>query len=559
MKLDLFTEDDTLQLIQHIQETHNPLKPLLLYIDLFCGAGGVTEGFQRIENLFVVACVNHDLNAIKSHHENHPKCIHYTEDIRNWAVIRKIETLILKLKEAFPQASVGLHASLECTHFSKAKGGLSRDADSRTLANHLTKYLCIDIDYITIENVEEFLTWGPLYQVTENDLWKFQTKKSKNVFYDSPYIGNEDFYDSLELTPFQLPVKERKCEFYNDWLVDMKRYGFEYEYKTLNAADYGAFTNRKRYFGVFASKGLPISFPKPTHISLKKWTKECGLKPHNAVSEKLELEIHGNSIFGLNKNNKYYSLKTVARVYYGLLKFWKEGYFIVRYNGGNLTDKCITTKKPLGALLTANTYSLVHPLFLSSYYGNSQKGQGIHRLEDPCNTIPTKDTFALHHLQYAYGKSIYSDMNQPAGTITKVPKQELVTTQWLYDTQFDRVGNSIKKPAPTVIARQDKKPLYMATAKNNSEVDNSIWKEDDAFIVMLLKTFMREHGITDVKIRSLFVNELSGIQGFPKDYKFIGGETNAKKFIGNSVCPDIAEALANEIINNLPQLEDAVY
>lgn len=56
-----------------------------------------------------------------------------------------------------------LWASLECTNHSKAKGGMSRDADSRTLADHLFRYIeALDPDSVQIENVEEFLIWGPL-------------------------------------------------------------------------------------------------------------------------------------------------------------------------------------------------------------------------------------------------------------------------------------------------------------------------------------------------------------------------------------------------------------
>ncbi|MCB1177779.1 MAG: DNA cytosine methyltransferase, partial [Leptospiraceae bacterium] len=59
----------------------------LKFIDLFCGAGGVTTGIERarIENkkiAEVIACVNHDPMAIASHHSNHPNSFHFTEDIR---------------------------------------------------------------------------------------------------------------------------------------------------------------------------------------------------------------------------------------------------------------------------------------------------------------------------------------------------------------------------------------------------------------------------------------------------------------------------------------------
>ena len=59
----------------------------LLYVDLFCGAGGTTTGVEaaRIGGekcAKVIACVNHDANAIASHAANHPDAMHFTEDIR---------------------------------------------------------------------------------------------------------------------------------------------------------------------------------------------------------------------------------------------------------------------------------------------------------------------------------------------------------------------------------------------------------------------------------------------------------------------------------------------
>ena len=67
------------------------------------------------------------------------------------------------MRRMYPMAKVVLWASLECTNFSRAKGGQPRDADSRTLAEHLFRYIeALTPDYIQIENVEEFMSWGDL-------------------------------------------------------------------------------------------------------------------------------------------------------------------------------------------------------------------------------------------------------------------------------------------------------------------------------------------------------------------------------------------------------------
>ena len=133
----------------------------LLYIDLFCGAGGTSTGVENArlngeKCAKVIACVNHDAHAIASHAANHPDALHFTEDIRTLE-LGPLADHVAKMRGQYPDALLVLWASLECTNFSKAKGGLPRDADSRTLAEHLFRYIeALNPDYIQIENVEEF-------------------------------------------------------------------------------------------------------------------------------------------------------------------------------------------------------------------------------------------------------------------------------------------------------------------------------------------------------------------------------------------------------------------
>lgn len=117
----------------------------LLYIDLFCGAGGTSTGVNTArldgeECAKVIACVNHDANAIASHASNHPEAMHFTEDIRTLDLTPLVDHL-KECRTENPEALTVLWASLECTNFSRAKGGQPRDADSRTLAEHLFRYI----------------------------------------------------------------------------------------------------------------------------------------------------------------------------------------------------------------------------------------------------------------------------------------------------------------------------------------------------------------------------------------------------------------------------------
>ncbi len=203
----------------------------LLYIDLFCGAGGTSTGINSArlngeQCAEVIACVNHDANAIASHSSNHPDALHFTEDIRTLELSPLVSHL-QKCRAENPDALTVLWASLECTNFSRAKGGQPRDADSRTLAEHLFRYIeAIVPDYIQIENVEEFMSWG---EVDENGK----------------------------------PISMDKGKSYLRWVRNVKRYGYNFEHRILNAADYGAYTSRKRFFGIFARKGLPIYSQNP--------------------------------------------------------------------------------------------------------------------------------------------------------------------------------------------------------------------------------------------------------------------------------------------------------
>ena len=224
-------------------------------IDFFCGAGGATAGLEKSSKVKVVAAVNHDPDAIACHKQNHPEVDHYNADIRS------VDHVMLAQK--YPNVKA-FWWSAECTHFSKAKGGGPRNADSRMLNYQLLRFAdAMKPNFIFIENVMEFRTWGPLDDE-----------------------GN--------------PIKSRKGEYYFKWIKAMERLGYKYEDRDLNAADYGARTSRVRLFGLFARPGHRIKFPRPTHTKdpeaasllnpepLKKW---------KAVSDVLDLNDHGDSIF----------------------------------------------------------------------------------------------------------------------------------------------------------------------------------------------------------------------------------------------------------------------
>ena len=89
----------------------------LLYIDLFCGAGGTSTGVESAkvngeQCAKVIACVNLDAIAIASHAANHPEAMHFTEDIRTLEHSPLIAH-VQRMKKQYPETHQHLWASLE--------------------------------------------------------------------------------------------------------------------------------------------------------------------------------------------------------------------------------------------------------------------------------------------------------------------------------------------------------------------------------------------------------------------------------------------------------------
>ena len=522
----------------------------LLYIDLFCGAGGTSTGVSaaRLNGercAEVIACLNHDANAIASHASNHPEAVHYTEDIRTLELSPLVAHTERKRKE-YPGALVVLWASLECTNFSKAKGGQPRDADSRTLAEHLFRYIeALKPDYIQIENVEEFMSWGDM---DENGK----------------------------------PISMDKGKSYTRWVQHVKRYGYKFDYRILNAADYGAYTSRKRYFGIFARKELPIVFPEPTYAKEPQRTLFNELKRWKPVKDVLDLNDEGISIF---MRKKPLSERTLERIYAGLVKFVAGGKdaFLVKWNSMNrngvyhapsIDAPCpvVATQNRLGIATVqflskqysghpeskntsieepAGTVTCIdHHAFVSAYYGNGHN----HSVEVPAPTLTTKDRLSLVTSQFIdmqYGTGRARSIESPAGAVTTKPKMNLVSA-WLMNPQFSSPGGSVDKPCFTLIARMDKRPPYFVSTKIG-ELAIGVFNTDSP-MMRKIKEFMAMYGIMDIKMRMLKISELKRIMGFPEDYVLVGTQADQKKFIGNAVEVNMARVLCEALCQSLSEM-----
>lgn len=541
----------------------------LFVIDLFCGAGGLSEGVEeaRLNGnrcAKVVCCVNHDKNAILSHDANIPDALHFIEDIRTLE-LSPINTIVERIRELYPDSMIMLHASLECTNFSKAKGGQPRDADSRTLAEHLFRYIdVIDPDYIQIENVEEFMSWGDM---DENGK----------------------------------PISMDKGRLYQKWVRNVKKYGYNFEHRILNAADFGAYTTRKRFFGIFAKKSLPIVFPEPTHCKGGRQDMFSRLEKWKPVKDVLDFSDEGTTIF----REKPLAEKTLERIYNGLIKFVAGGKdaFLVKYNSMNRTGKYNAPgiDEPCPVVTTQNRLGVAQVCFLSKQFSGHPESKNV-SVEEPAGTITCRDHHAF--VSAHYGNGFNRSVDEPSATVTTKdrlslvtprfianeysgggqhtsidnicpailtnPKQKLITCKpWIMNTSFSNIGSNIEEPAQTItanrkwhylmnpqfnsagssvdnpcftlIARMDKMPPYLV-ATESGQIAIEIYDNDSPMTVKI-KEFMSLYGIVDIKMRMLRIPELKRIMGFPEDYVLVGTQADQKKFIGNAV--EVTQAKKN--------------
>ena len=123
-----------------------------LVVDLFAGGGGASTGIARAYREPDVA-VNHNPIALAVHRANHPQTAHYVADVFEVDPVH-----------ATGDQPVGiLWASPDCRHHSKAKGGAPRDRKVRGLAWVVVRWAYATRPRLLfLENVEEFCDWGPI-------------------------------------------------------------------------------------------------------------------------------------------------------------------------------------------------------------------------------------------------------------------------------------------------------------------------------------------------------------------------------------------------------------
>jgi hypothetical protein len=124
-----------------------------LTVDNFAGWGGASTGIEQAIGRPVDIAINHDPLAVAMHRVNHPQTQHLCESV--WEV---------DPREVTQGRPVGLGwFSPDCKHFSKAKGGKPVEKRIRGLAWVMVRWAAtVKPRVLFLENVEEFVTWGPI-------------------------------------------------------------------------------------------------------------------------------------------------------------------------------------------------------------------------------------------------------------------------------------------------------------------------------------------------------------------------------------------------------------
>jgi DNA (cytosine-5)-methyltransferase 1 len=267
------------------------------------------------------------------------------------------------------------------------------------------------VRWLIIENVPEFLSWGPLD--------------------DTGHV-----------------IKERKGETFSAFITALRSLGYQVDWRILNAADFGAPTTRRRLFIQAVRDGKRILWPEPKY-NPENW------RPASSI---IDWSIQGASIF---RRKRPLADATMRRIEYGIKKYWGEWAepflvilrgtgrvrdihhptptitaggqhigiveplvlnqwgggearpvshplatvgttcahrliepFIVTFDNSSSAPKnCLRSiNKPLSTVIASNPrHGLIEP-FIIKYYG---AGNGAKKIDVPLDTVTTKDRFGL--------------------------------------------------------------------------------------------------------------------------------------------------------------------
>ena len=471
--------------------------PREFVVDSFAGGGGASSGMERALGRSPDVAINHDAVAISVHRMNHPECRHYTEDV--WQV---------KPREAVGNNPVGLMwLSPDCTHFSRAKGGRPVSRKIRGLAWVAVRWADqVGPRVLCLENVPEFITWGPL-------------------------------------GPDGRPASKQKGLTFKQFTGRLRNLGYQVEWRTLRAADFGAPTTRTRLFLVARRDGEPVRWPEPTHGSGRRL-------PWRTAAECIDWSLPCPSIFD---RQRPLAENTLRRIAAGIRRFVLESPrpFIVNLRGtepSHLDASADAISAPLRAVAAQGGHAaLVAPSLIQTGYGE-REGQAprVLDLHRPLGTVVAgglKHGLVAAYLARHFTGVAGRGLREPVPTVTAVDHHSLVTAQLgdVADRQEQVRAFLMKFYSEGGQWASLNDPMHTITGKHR---------------MGLVTVHGVDYAITDIGMRMLQPRELFNAQGFDRDYEIEHGINDAGEIVsitktaqvrlcGNSVAPNMADAIVS--------------
>lgn len=478
-------------------------------VDNFAGGGGASSGIEAALGRPVDFAINHDPEALAMHEANHPETRHFLEDV--WAV---------DPREACGSRPVGLAwFSPDCTHFSRAKGARPRKQGIRGLAWVVIRWAkAVAPRIIMLENVEEFQTWGPL--------------------------DDEGF-----------PIASRAGETFRAWLAELTGLGYEVEFRSIVAADYGAPTTRKRLFLVARRDGNP-AWPDATHGDGRG-------EPWRSAAEIIDWGLPCPSIFERKRPLAEATLRRIAR---GIQRYVVESadpFIIPLTHRGD--SRVHSIREPVRTVTGAHRgeLALVEPFVVRHGHYSKRTGAGLiegrgagtfrgQPLRTPLATVcATNDKHLVCPvITKHYGGVVGHGVERPLGTVTGRDHHAL-STAFLTKFYGTSTGADVREPLPTVTAN-GRGGGHLAEVRAFLAEHGRQGRQSELFANQLGMVMVRgaTYQIVDIGMRMLQPAELFAAQGFAEDYEIRPNyngkpltKTAQTRLAGNSVCPPAAEAI----------------
>lgn len=546
-----------------------------MIVDLFCGGGGASLGIKWATGRCPDVAVNHNEAAIRMHEANHPKTVHLRTDVFEVEPRRTVKRREVEL----------LWASPDCTHFSRAKGKAPRSAKIRSLAWVVVEWAReVQPRIIALENVPEFVTWGPLFERAHFGLAEYDVPTEEQA----RLLGQ--------------PIPERAGEFFRAFTDALSLAGYRLEWRTLRACDYGAPTTRERFFLVARCDGEPIVWPEPTHGSPKARVRNPSLLPWRTAAECIDWSIPCPSIFMTREEAKVWAKAnhadgvpqrplaeaTQRRIAEGIRRYVltaAKPFVMHLTHGGRVHDvgaplpTVTAAHRGELALVAPHLLNLSHggrhePLdepartitaspmggdralvaaFLAKHYG----GVVGHEITRPLGTVTSVDHHSLvaAHLTRFHGRSVGGEADSPLNTVTSHAHDGLVAAHLtkFYGTS---TGSGLDEPVPTVTSGGERGGGHVglvAAFLLKFYQEGGQWSDlAEPMHTIVTKARMglvtvtidgEEYAIVDIGMRMLAPHELARAQGFPDDYVLTGSKADKIARIGNSVPPKLVEAV----------------